>query len=99
MHCTKKHKMVTKMVEYKYYPYGYEEKYGVGNSSDSLVTLRCLKRDIKSCKVDNHWIIHTKEKQAEVNVILLNIFSELQREGPPWINLGHGECNNQGIWK
>jgi len=49
--------MARKMVDYKDSPYKLEEKYGVGNSSNLIVTLRSLKEEIRSCKADNDKII------------------------------------------
>jgi len=51
--------MASKMVDYKDSPYDFKEQYGVGNSCNLEVTLRILKEEIKSCKVDNDWIIQT----------------------------------------
>lgn len=49
--------MASKVVEYKDSPYESEEKYGVGSSSDLVDTLRSLKEEIRSCKVDNDIIM------------------------------------------
>jgi len=69
--------MASKMVDYKDSPYEFEEKYGVGNSSDLELTLRILKEGIRSYKENNDIIIHAQEKLAEVNVVLLQNLSDL----------------------
>lgn len=49
--------MASKMVDYRDSPYESEEQYGVGNSSNLAMTLRSLKEEIRSCKVDNDIIM------------------------------------------
>ena len=73
----KRDQMANKMVDYKYSPYESYEKHG-GYSSDLADTLRRLKEEIRIYKEDNDKIIQAQEKQAEVNDILLQSFSELQ---------------------
>ena len=63
--------MDNQMVDYKDSPYESDEHHGVGNSSDLEDTLRSLKEEIRSCKVDNDKIIRAQEKQVDINVILL----------------------------
>ena len=70
--------MASKMVEYKNSPYESNKQYGVGNSSDLVDTLRILKEEIRSCKVDNDRIMQEKEKQVEVNAMILQSLSNLQ---------------------
>ena len=70
--------MTSKMADYKYYPYESDEQHGVGYSSYFSNTLRSLKEEIRSCKADNDRIIQAQEKQAEVNAMILQRFSELQ---------------------
>lgn len=52
-------KMTSKMVDYssRDSPYGSDEQCGVGNSYDLADTLRSLKVEIRSYKVDNNIII------------------------------------------
>ena len=69
--------MASKIVDYRDSPYQFEEKYGVGNSSDFPVTLRSLKEGIRSSKVDNDKIIQTLKKLAEINVVILQSLSDL----------------------
>jgi len=59
MHCSKKYQMASKVVDYRDSPYESEEQYGVGKSSDLEVTLRSLKEEIRSCKVDNDRIMQS----------------------------------------
>ena len=63
--------MASKMVDYKESPYESEDQYSVGNSSNLANTLRSLKEEIRSCKVDNDRIIQAQEKLVEVNAIIL----------------------------
>ena len=69
--------MASKMVDYKDSTYESKDQYSIGNSSDLVVTLRSLKEEIRSCKVDNGRIIQAQEKQAMVNAILLQSLSDL----------------------
>ena len=94
MHFRKKDQMDSKMVDYKDSPYESEEQHGVGNSSNLAVTLRSLKEEIRSCKEDNYRIIQAQEKQANVNVILLQSLSDLQRQGSLQISHGHEDSTN-----
>jgi len=76
------------MVGYKNSPYESNEQRGVGNSSDLANTLRSLREEIMSWKVDNEKIIQAQEKQVEVNAILLLMFVKIEvtREtlNQPW---------------
>lgn len=65
--------MTKKMVDYgsRDSPYGSDEQRGVGNSSDLADTLKSLKAKIRSCKENNNRIIQPQDKQAEVNVVIL----------------------------
>ena len=69
--------MANKVVDYIESPYASAGWRGVGQLSDLEDTLRSLKEEIRSCKVDNDKIMQAQEKQAEVNAILLQSFSEL----------------------
>jgi len=81
-------KMTIKMVDYNFWdsPYGLYEQYGVGNYFDLKDTLRSLKEKIRSYKADNDIIIQEQEKQAEVNAVILQSLSYLQRHGPRQIS-------------
>jgi len=63
------------MVDYKDSPYESKEKYGVGNYFDMVDTLRIIKEEIRSCKVDIDRIMHTQGKLADVNAVILQSFS------------------------
>ena len=68
--------MTRNMVDYKDCPYKSDEQVlGTSNLAD---TLRSLKEEIRSYKADNEKIMQAQDKQAEVNAILLQSFSELQ---------------------
>ena len=60
--------MDRKMVDYKDSHYESYEKHG-GHSFDLEDTLRSLKDERRSCKVENDRIIFAQEKQVEVNAI------------------------------
>ena len=77
--------MTSKMVYYSSQdsPYGSDENRGLENSSDLADTLRRLKQEIRSCKVDNDKIMQVEDKQVEVNVVILQNLLELQRQGTP----------------
>ena len=51
--------MTSKMVDYKDSPYESDKRRGVVHSSDLADTLRSLKEEIRSCKVDNDRIIQS----------------------------------------
>jgi len=60
-----------------------------------------LKAKIRSCKEDNDQIIQSQErsvkvqeKQEEVNAIILQSFSNFQRQGPLKINHGQEDKTN-----
>ena len=78
MPCRKKSKITKKMVEYIYSPYELDERHGFGHSYDLASTLRSLKEEIRIFKADDGRIIQAHEKQAEVNVVILQSFLELQ---------------------
>lgn len=62
--------MASKMVDYRDSPYESKEKYGVGKPSNFAVTLKCLKEEIRHCKVDNDRIIQSHKKLVELNAII-----------------------------
>lgn len=63
--------MTRRMVEYKYSPHELDKQCGVGNYFDLVDTLIRLKEEIRSYKEDNDKIMEAQEKEAEVNVIIL----------------------------
>lgn len=86
--------MASKMIDQKDSPCESKEPYGIGNSSDLADTLIILKEEIRICKEDNDRIMHAQEKQAEVNVVILQSFPDLQQQGPHWINYEKKERTN-----
>ena len=82
------------MVNYIESPYASDAQRGVGHSFDLEDTLRSHKGEIRSYKEDNDKIMQIQEKQAEVNVLLLQSLSELQRQGPLRISHGHEDITN-----
>jgi len=65
-------------------PYRSYEKHGDEYSPHIKDTLRSLKVEIRSCKEDNHRIIHSQdrfsrahEKQAEVNEVIFQFFLDM----------------------
>lgn len=49
--------MARKVVEYIEYPYAFDGQHAVGHSSYLADTLRSLREEIRSCKVDNDKIM------------------------------------------
>lgn len=74
--------MARNIVDYKDSPCELNEQRGVGLSSNMEDTLKSSKEEIRISKVDNGKIMQEQEKQVEVIVILIQSFSELQRQGP-----------------
>lgn len=69
---------------------------GEGESPDLANTLRSLKAEIISCKADNERLIEPQErlakpqeKQAEVNVVILQSLSDLQKQEQ--VGISHGD--------
>jgi hypothetical protein len=56
----------------------YDERRVVENPPNLAETVRILMAELQSCKEDNEWIIKDKEKQIEINVVLLQILSYIQ---------------------
>lgn len=69
--------MARKVVYYIESPFSLDGKRGVGHSFNLVDTLRSPKEEIRSCKVDIDKIMQAQEKQAKVNAILLQSFSNL----------------------
>lgn len=86
--------MASKVVDYVESPYASDEQCGVGHNSYLVDTLRSLKKDIKSCKEDNVWLIQEQKKQAQLNVIVLQSLLELQRQGLLRISHAHEDETN-----
>jgi len=89
-----KDQMASKVVDYIESPNASDEQHGVGHTSDLGDTLRSFKEEIRSCKEDNDRIIQTQENKSEVNAILLQSFTKLQRQEPLRINHAHEDGIN-----
>ena len=57
-----------------------DERRAVETPSDLTETVRSLMVELQSCKVDNKRLIKEQEKQTEINVVLLHILSDIQRQ-------------------
>jgi hypothetical protein len=53
----------------------YDERRVVETPPDLVETIRSLMEELKSCKDDNERMIKEKEKQTEINAVLLKILS------------------------
>ena len=51
----------------------------VGTPLDLVETVRSLMVKLQSCKADNKRMIKEKEKQTEINAVLLQSLSDIQR--------------------
>lgn len=65
--------------------HGYEEVESMGKreragSPDWMDTLRSLRDEIRSCKANNERIIREQKRRVEVNVVILQSPSYLQRK-------------------
>jgi hypothetical protein len=58
----------------------YDERRVVETPLDLVETLRILIAKLHSCKADNERLIKDKEKKMEINVVLLQILSDIQRQ-------------------
>ena len=56
------------------------ERRAVGTPPDLDETVRSLMVELQSCKADNERMIKEKEKQMEINAVLLQILSDIQRQ-------------------
>jgi hypothetical protein len=58
----------------------FDERRAVGTPPDLAETVRSLMVELQSCKVDNERMMKEQEKQTEINVVLLQSLSDLQRQ-------------------
>jgi hypothetical protein len=58
----------------------YDERRVVETHPDLVETLRSLMAKLHSCKADNERLIKDKEKKMEINVVLLQSLSDIQRQ-------------------
>ena len=57
-----------------------DERRAVGTPPDLAETVRSLMVELQSCKDDNERMIKEQEKQMEINVVLLQSLSDIQRK-------------------
>jgi hypothetical protein len=57
-----------------------DERRAVGTPLDLAKTVRSVMVELQSCKDDNERMIKEKEKQTEINVVLLQSLSDIQRQ-------------------
>jgi hypothetical protein len=58
----------------------FDERRAVGTPIDLDKTMRSLMVELQRCKADNERMMKEQEKQIEINAILLQRLSELQRQ-------------------
>jgi hypothetical protein len=57
-----------------------DERRAVGTPPDLVETVRSLMVELQSCKADNERMMKEQEKQIEINAVLLQSLSDLQRQ-------------------
>jgi hypothetical protein len=57
-----------------------DERRVVETPPDLIETVRILMVELQSCKADNEMIIKKHEKKIEINAVLLQILSDIQRQ-------------------
>jgi hypothetical protein len=57
-----------------------DERRAVGTPPDLAETVRSLMVELQSCKADNERMMKEQEKQTEINAVLLQSLSDLQRQ-------------------
>jgi hypothetical protein len=58
----------------------FDERRAVGTPPNLVETVRSLMVELQSCKADNERMMKEQEKQTEINAVLLQILSDLQRQ-------------------
>jgi hypothetical protein len=66
-----------------------DERRAVETPLDLAETVRSLMAELQSCKADNERLIKEQEKQTEINAVLLQSLSDIQRQ------LQHGPTTSQ----
>jgi hypothetical protein len=69
-----------------------DERKKIGTLPDLTETVRSLMVELQSCKADNERMMKEQEKQTEINAVLLQSLSDLQRQmqhEPEMQNHGH----------
>jgi hypothetical protein len=56
-----------------------DERRAMETPPNMVETVRSLRAKLQSCKADNERLIKEKEKQIEINVVLLQSLSDIQR--------------------
>ena len=56
------------------------ERRAAGTPPDLVETVRILMVELQSCKADNERMMKEQEKKIEINAVLLQILSDLQRQ-------------------
>jgi hypothetical protein len=57
-----------------------DERRAVETPPDLAKTIKSLMVKLQSCKADNERLIKEQEKQMEINVVLLQILSDIKRQ-------------------
>jgi hypothetical protein len=57
-----------------------DKRRAMGTPPNLSETVRSLMVELKRCKVDNERMMKEQEKQTEINVVLLQSLSDLQRQ-------------------
>jgi hypothetical protein len=57
-----------------------DERRAIGTPPDLAETVRSLMVELQSCKADNERMMKEQEKQTEINAVLLQSLSDLQRK-------------------
>jgi hypothetical protein len=57
-----------------------DERRAIGTPTNLAETVRSLMVELQSCKADNERMMKEQEKQTEINVVLLQSLSDLQRQ-------------------
>jgi hypothetical protein len=57
-----------------------DERRSIGTPPDLAETVRSLMVELQSCKADNERMMKEQEKQTEINAVLLQSLSDLQRQ-------------------
>jgi hypothetical protein len=66
----------------------FDERRVVETPMDLVETVRSLMAELQSCKDENERLIKEKEKQTQINAVLLQSLSDIQRQ------LQHGLATN-----
>jgi hypothetical protein len=57
-----------------------DKRRAIGTPPDLAETVRSLMVELQSCKADNERMMKEQEKQTEINAVLLQSLSDLQRQ-------------------